>query len=277
MGVCCGKHNKHSTDNECENFIIDIILKLKIRKFSFSEVSNGFLETFDIEAKVEKNTQYFYFNEEKFEEFLKKFFIDDKEDSNPFIRFHQYLLPTYLEISENDTYELNFYSYSLSLINDHADKIYFLGMLLATLNVQIRTTVNIFKLFFKQYIEFNLIYFTKKIRKAFFDLKKGETLLILEHKIDKSMYYTCEELLNGVYSERNVNAIVKTICDKLESIVLLDRGGRVSYDAINIGETAIELRHLIKLNEVFEWLFNFTELRSYCYKYYSDNLSKSSL
>ncbi len=159
MGNCCS--HKFSTNNQFENLLLEIVYEIKIRKNTFIDVKETFNKSTTTQI-IEDNgvlKHITFISEENYLHILKKLFIEDDIDKNPFYILQLNLFPNYNDFLLDDPeYQLlkktsSFvFKNNISLIFDNIETL----IKIRYSDLELFTFKNLFT-FISEYLVFNII------------------------------------------------------------------------------------------------------------------------
>lgn len=216
MGACCGNRSL-ITENEAENFVRAILHSLKLRSFSYSEVTKSFRGTMKTEVRKvgDKEKEIITFVEEEYEVFIENTFYEKEKKINPYYKFHEKLAPSYEEVVDDNLFEYNFSIFCLSLY-DTSEKFELLNQIFKSLENN-KITVEIFQEFLSKYLKINLLLFTNRISSVINEYK--DLTLVGDKMIDKVVKRKFKEIEEKLYNQKNLSIFEKDVFGSLEELL----------------------------------------------------------
>jgi len=309
MGNCCSY--KFSTNNIYENFILEVLFDLKIRKYNFNEI-HEFYNKATLKNIIDDNgiiKEITLFSEENYNFLLKKLFIENKIQSNPYYIIQLNLFPSYNDFLNDDPEYLLLYKTICFVFKNDIEQIYKNLETLIKIRYSQEEELRYFYFFdfIKQYITKNIIEIPHKIistlefiynlnRKDlinFNQLDKNRLSNIDKDDLDNfltiqkssSMNKNVESFNMGQFHIdqkflENLNKYSKGFknVQKIEKIIkLLEEGMQqiLKDDKLinnkSFDEIIIKFSHIEKFNEKFLWLWDIIELREYYFNLFQND------
>ena len=260
MGGDCFTSGTYRTDNESENFIRDVILTLKIRHMTYSELFAHFEKAIKFEQREQNHIiqKFFIFDEEDYDVFINSNFIDEKNIHREIYKeFHRVIAPTYSEIADSNKFEFSFLSATISYVKDD-NKDLLVGQILSFFDEN-QINFRSFQIFIRFYLEQNLLLITSKVYHYVLSIRKS--FMVDQVVIDSEFKEKLKILVEKVFNLEKVQILEKKIIHIMLKIINPDNTEHVSH----VNEIPIMHTHLTQLIEAIPWLFDCLELRNYFY------------
>jgi hypothetical protein len=257
---CCLSSREYITDNEAENFVRDIIQKLKLRQLQFSHLNKSFA-SFDTIEKTETQEKH-VFDEVNYEKVISEYWIHDDE-KNEYLVFHKLLCPTYDELFDEGV-DYTYYAYGLALVNDVQFKYRKILNILESKISNTEPTYGCFANFLEFYFLTHLVGFTSKINNI---VQKTKAKITFNTKVvDAELKKNLSDLTKEIFNKNNILKLKTEVLGQLETLVLADADVKVLRSPLN--EYKLNQSILDKLNEKYPFLFDTMELRHYFYLHF---------
>jgi hypothetical protein len=256
MGNCCD--SRGTTDNESENFIREIILTLKLRKYNLEEAEQIITEHIDVSLLDIENNPLKWITKEKYDKLMENHFIEiDNKNINEIQKLACIIYNDILSTGDKN-FHFTLLMWLLSQLKSASfnkdDKIKLIQQII--LKSDKILTFNTFGKFLRNYLEIILI----KITHNFIDCME------INSSDEKRKSY--QQLITQVYNKVNLEIYYKRLMDKMNKIVINRRSMLLGKDISNEYLKEIQISTFFKENE---FLLDMVEVRHNFFSLYSTN------
>ena len=229
---CCAPNEKVSERSPAENLIRSIINDFRIRELSFEVFTNK------VKLLINSNFDINLFDKIVLENFISNSEMNQYKD-------YQLLLIDDFNTSLNAI--TNLYAWSFSLIKKTKQIEFYLLKIIKIYKSQLNEASEIicFKTFLFNYLTYNIVFFTERVRMMIISLEDNEYLKL-----------SIDGLIESNYNSKLVKRLVLDIVSQLEEIIRKD-----SNTDLLLNNSTIEEKHLIQLNMYYSFLWDALVLR----------------